>query len=158
MYKSDQHQEEEEEEIVPLTHAQALNMFGERAMRPSCMTPCGVLSAQVGVSILSALGWTVWAWIAGGDREGAVDLVPGLSALMGGAICFVPAALFALELSRVERNRSVTVMVIGEVVKVLFTLALFTLVAAKLADVRWLPLGLTYLLALKTYWVALVLR
>lgn len=47
---------------------------------------------------------------------------------------------------------------IGIGIIILATVALFVLVVVLYRDLRWVPMLVTFLLALKTYWVALAIR
>ncbi len=49
-------------------------------------------------------------------------------------------------------------LVVGEAVKMGLTLAMFVAIAVGYPGVLWLPLLVTYLVALKTYWLALALH
>jgi ATP synthase protein I len=49
-------------------------------------------------------------------------------------------------------------LVTGELLKIIATIAMFILVIKFYPDLDWLPLLLTYVLALKCYWLALILR
>lgn len=133
----------------PISHEQAVSMFGEQALRPSSMTPGRVVLIQVAVTLLSAL-----AWAALGPEPGPY----GWSAWLGGMVCFVPSAFFALRLWMARDRASVGGLVVGEAIKVLATVALFVLVVVLYRDLRWVPMLVTFLLALKMYWVALALR
>lgn len=77
------------------------------------------------------------------------------SALIGGAIGWIPSALFALRLSA---RVSVASWVVGELIKIGLTIALFVAAAVFLPALNWLALLVTYIVVLKTYWVALILR
>ncbi|MBY4897659.1 ATP synthase subunit I [Cupriavidus sp. AU9028] len=133
----------------PITREQAVSMFGERALRPSTMTPGRVVLIQVVVTLLSAAAWAVF-----GPEAGPY----GWSAWFGGMVCFVPSAFFALRLWMARERTSVGGLVVGEAIKVFATVALFVLVVVLYRDLRWVPMLVTFLLALKTYWVALALR
>jgi ATP synthase protein I len=142
--------EREEEAVDPLSHADAVTLFGERALRPSRMTPGKIVLAQVVVTLLSALCWALF-----GKQAGPY----GWSALFGGAVCFVPSGFFALRLWTARERASVGGLVMGEAIKVFATVALFVLVVVLYRDLRWVPMLVTFLLALKTYWVvAMALR
>lgn len=140
---------EEVEPIEALSHDAAVSLFGEKALRPSRMTPGKVVLAQVAVTALSALGWALF-----GPQPGPY----GWSAWFGGAVCFVPSAFFAFRLWLARERASVSGLVLGEAIKVFATVALFVLVVVLYRDLRWVPLLVTFLLALKTYWVALAIR
>jgi ATP synthase protein I len=47
---------------------------------------------------------------------------------------------------------------VGEALKMGVTIAMFVGIAFRYHDVQWIPLLVTYLIALKTYWIALALR
>ena len=47
---------------------------------------------------------------------------------------------------------------LGEAFKMGATIAMFVAIAFWYRDVQWIPLLVTYLIALKTYWIALALR
>lgn len=137
------------DDIEPLSRAEAVTLFGEQALRPSRMTPGRVVLAQVAVSLLSALAWAIFG----------EDPVPyGWSAFLGGAACFVPSAFFAFRLWAARGRASIGGLVIGEAIKVLGTVAMLVLVVMLYRDLRWVPMLVTFLLALKTYWVALAFR
>jgi ATP synthase protein I len=53
---------------------------------------------------------------------------------------------------------SVVGLVTGEIIKIIATTAMFFLVIVFYPDLDWLPLLLTYVLALKCYWLAWILR
>lgn len=139
----------EDEAVDPLSHAEAVKLLGERALRPSRMTPGKVVVAQVVVTVLSAIAWSVFA------REQAAS---GWSAFFGGMACFVPSGFFALRLWMSRGQPSVGGLVAGEAIKVFGTMALLVLVIVLYRELRWVPMLVTFLLALKTYWVALAIR
>lgn len=139
----------EDEMVDPLSHADAVKLLGESALRPSRMTPAKVVVAQFVVTVLSALAWAVFA------RDAAPS---GWSALFGGLACAVPSGFFALRLWMSRGQPSVGGLVAGEAIKVFGTVALLVLVIVLYRDLRWIPMLVTFLLALKTYWVALAIR
>ena len=98
-----------------------------------------------------------------------VSLVAGLlggshaaiSALLGGAACFVPNGLFALKLAAAARRpqgTSPAVFLVGEFVKVVSTLALLGLVVAFYKDLVWLALLASVIVVLKSYMLTLLVR
>jgi ATP synthase protein I len=136
---------EQENTITPLTRDEARKLFGPKVDRPSRVTPLRVVAAQIALSLLVAL--VVWLFF--GQSLHAV-----LSALLGGAVCWVPGALFALYLKR-SGGRSRMALVAGEALKAGITLALFVAIGETYHEVRWLPMLAAYLVGLKAYWVAL---
>ncbi|MEJ0003202.1 MAG: ATP synthase subunit I [Pararobbsia sp.] len=138
----------EDNNIVPLTRTEAEQLFGAGVSRPSRVTPFKVVAAQMAVSLVAAL--VCWQFLASQAHAAR-------SALLGGAICWVPGALFALRLRR-GLQQSMLGWMLGEAIKMGVTVAMFVVIAVYVPDVRWVPLLVTYLVALKTYWVALALR
>jgi len=145
----DDNTRDEEEAVDPLSRAEAARLLGERALRPSRMTPARVVVAQVIVTLLSATAWAVFA---------NAQAASGWSAFFGGAVCFVPSGFFALRLWMSRGQPTVGGLVAGEAIKVFGTVALFVLVVVLYRELRWVPMLVTFLLALKTYWVALAIR
>ena len=108
----------------------------------------------VGLQILAVLTVALVAWPLGGANA-------AVSALLGGAACVVPNALFALRLQIAARRPQGTdmgVFFVGEFVKIGSTVALLVLVAWAWKDVVWLALIVAVIAALKSYMVALLLR
>lgn len=140
--------ERQDNDIVPLTRAEAEALFGPQVSRPSRVTPYRVVLAQMVLSLVATLAWWLFS-----KSPGAA----ALSAFVGGAIGWVPSALFA---ARLSRGGAATVMgwMVGEALKLGVTIGMFIGVAYGYPGVHWLPLLITYLVALKTYWIALAWR
>lgn len=138
----------QDDNIVPLTRVEAERLFGPNVGRPSRVTPNGVVIAQVALSLVATLAWWLFS-----KSPGAA----ALSAFLGGAIGWLPSALFV---ARLKAGGSATVMswVAGEALKLGVTIGLFAAVAFGYAGVHWVPLLVTYLVVLKTYWIALAWR
>ena len=141
--------EQQDNNIVPLTRAEAEKLFGPNVSRPSRVTPFKVVAAQMVLSLGATLVW--WLFY---KPPGAA----ALSAFLGGAICWVPGALFAARLRTLSGAETVMSWMIGEALKMGTTIAMFVAIAFWYHDVRWVPLLVTYLIALKTYWIALAWR
>ena len=141
--------EQEDNNIVPLTRAEAEKLFGPNVSRPSRVTPFKVVAAQMVLSLGATLVW--WLFY---KPPGAA----ALSAFLGGAICWIPGALFAARLRTLSGAETVMSWMIGEALKMGTTIAMFVAIAFWYHDVRWVPLLVTYLIALKTYWIALAWR
>ena len=141
--------EQQDNNIVPLTRAEAEKLFGPNVSRPSRVTPFKVVVAQMVLSLGATLVW--WLFY---KPPGAA----ALSAFLGGAICWVPGALFAARLRTLSGAETVMSWMIGEALKMGATIAMFVAIAFWYHDVRWVPLLVTYLIALKTYWIALAWR
>jgi ATP synthase protein I len=141
--------EQQDNNIVPLTRAEAEKLFGPTVSRPSRVTPFKVVMAQMVLSLGATLLWWLF-YKPPGDAA--------LSAFLGGAICWVPSALFAARLIKLNGAATVMSWMIGEALKMGATIAMFVAIAFWYHDVRWVPLLVTYLIALKTYWIALARR
>jgi ATP synthase protein I len=66
--------------------------------------------------------------------------------------------MFAARLRTLSGAETVMSWMIGEALKMGATIAMFVAIAFWYHDVRWMPLLVTYLIALKTYWIALAWR
>jgi ATP synthase protein I len=136
----------QDNKIVPLTRAEAETLFGPDVSRPSRVTPFKVVAAQMVLSLCATLAW--WLFYS---PPGAA----ALSAFLGGAICWVPSGLFAARLKAKSGAETVASWVIGEAIKMGATIAMFAAIAYGYKGVLWVPLLVTYLIALKTYWIAM---
>ncbi|WP_431820957.1 ATP synthase subunit I [Burkholderia sp. F1] len=138
----------QDDNIVPLTRAEAEKLFGPNVSRPSRITPYKVVVAQVALSLVATLAWWLFSKSPGAAAQ---------SAFLGGAIGWVPSALFV---ARLKAGGSATVMswVAGEALKLGVTIGMFAAVAFGYPGVHWVPLLVTYLVVLKTYWIALAWR
>jgi ATP synthase protein I len=141
--------EAQDNNIVPLTRDQAEKLFGPQVSRPSRVTPFRVVAAQMVLSLGATLLWWLF-YKPPGDAA--------LSAFLGGAICWVPSALFAARMKAKSGHESIMGWMIGEGLKMGATIAMFVAIAYGYKGVQWVPLLVTYLVALKTYWVAMVWR
>jgi ATP synthase protein I len=109
--------------------------------------------------LVTLLSWA--AWSAKGKPFGLDSAA--ISALLGGLAAIVPATLFAMR-AKVLSSRtnvmgaSVFALVTGELIKIIATVAMFVLIIVLYPKLDWLPLLLTYVLALKCYWLAWILR
>ncbi|ASL44071.1 hypothetical protein bAD24_I11310 [Burkholderia sp. AD24] len=141
--------EQQDNNIVPLTRTEAEKLFGPNVSRPSRVTPFKVVAAQMVLSLGATLLWWLF-YKPPGDAA--------LSAFLGGAICWVPSALFAARLRTLSGATTAMSWMIGEALKMGTTIAMFVAIAFWYHDVSWVPLLVTYLVALKTYWIALAWR
>lgn len=141
--------EAQDNNIVPLTRDQAEKLFGPEVSRPSRVTPFRVVAAQMVLSLGATLLWWLF-YKPPGDAA--------LSAFLGGAICWAPSALFAARLKAKSGAETIVSWMIGEALKMGATIAMFVAVAYWYKSALWLPLLVTYIIALKTYWVAMALR
>lgn len=156
--KRDRWDDEEKAEppVRALSHDEAVALFGEQALRASRITPFSIVLGQVAITLLCALGWFVGSWYTGTGTASAGQAA--LSALLGGGVCVVPSAWFAMRLSGARGFESIARLVVGEAIKVLGTVALLVVVVVVFKGLHWPPLLITLILALKMYWVGLALR
>ncbi|WP_438394870.1 ATP synthase subunit I [Caballeronia sp. DA-9] len=143
--------EAKDNNTVPLTRAEAETLFGPEVSRSSRVTPFKVVAAQMVLSLVATLVWWLFYSPPGTAVPGAV----ALSAFLGGAICWVPSALFAARLKAKSGAETIASWVIGEAMKMGATIAMFVAIAYGFKGVLWIPLLVTYLIALKTYWIAM---
>jgi ATP synthase protein I len=140
--------EQQDNNIVPLTRAEAEQLFGPEVSRPSRVTPYKVVIVQMVLSLVATLAWWLFSKSPGPAAQ---------SAFLGGAIGWIPSALFAVRL-RLGGAGTVMSWVAGEALKLGVTIAMFAAVAFGYVGVHWAPLLVTYLVVLKTYWIALAWR
>ena len=104
---------------------------------------------QVLIALVMALGW-------GAFRNPNA----GVSALLGGAICFLPSALFAWRL-RSAAKRGVAAFgatfFVGEIVKLGLSAVLFAVVLQGYRDVDHAALVVTFIVTLQAYLLALLI-
>ena len=103
---------------------------------------------------VAALLAAVVAWALGGTAA-------AWSALAGGAACVVPNGLFALRLAAAARRPQGTTAAtffVGEFLKVGSTVALLALVAWAYRDLVWLAMIASFIVTLKSYFIALIWR
>jgi ATP synthase protein I len=86
------------------------------------------------------------------------------SSFLGGLVCVLPSALFLIRLELAKKTqitnprKYVAALVSGELIKISVTLMLFLGVAYLIPGVLWVPLLVTYVLALKCVWLAWLWR
>jgi ATP synthase protein I len=119
--------------------------------------PWGVIAGQMLATIVGALISCVF-WDNG--RIGVYTY----SAFLGGLIGVLPAALFLLRLEiargaqRLTSGGFLSALVSGEVIKITATIAMFIWLAFNYAELKWIPLLLTYIVTLKCYLLGLFWR
>lgn len=148
--------DDSEEYRKPLTKSELEAILGASALKPSRVTVRRLLILQGLVTLISGLAWSARG------KPFALDS-SAISALLGGLAALVPAVLFAAR-AKVLSSRanalgsSVFALVTGELLKIIATIAMFVLVIVFYQDLDWLPLLLTYVLALKCYWLAWLIK
>lgn len=108
----------------------------------------------IGLQILATAIVSALAWPLAGPQA-------AVSALLGGAACALPNALFALRLtlaSRRTQGASVATFFVGELFKIGSTIALLALIAWAYEDLVWLALVVAIIAALKSYLIAIFWR
>jgi ATP synthase protein I len=150
-----------EELPKPLTRAELEVILGSEALEPSIISVKRLFALQAFVTMLSCFAW---GWSVKGKPFGLDS--SAISALLGGLIAIIPAGLFAIRARLLTKKviesgvarLAVAGLVTGEIIKIIATIAMFFLVIVFYPDLDWLPLLLTYVLALKCYWLAWILR
>lgn len=146
-----------EELSKPLTRAELEVILGSEALKPSKISVKRLFVLQALVTLLSCLAW---AWSVKGKPFGLDS--SAISSLLGGLIAIIPAGLFAMRAKLLATKAvgsnvagsSVVGLVTGELIKIIATVAMFFLVIVFYPELDWLPLLLTYVLALKCYLLA----
>jgi len=137
------------EEIVALQQA--------NAEKHRNLSPWKIVLAQVLITAISMLFWSIF-----GEPVG-VSLYTQ-SAFLGGLISVLPSTLFLMRLEMAKKSRKLNpgsflaALVSGEFIKIVATLMMFVGIAYLVPGVLWVPLLVTYLLALKCVWLAWLLR
>jgi ATP synthase protein I len=144
-----------------LTRAELEVILGSEALEPSIISVKRLFALQAFVTMLSCFAW---GWSVKGKPFGLDS--SAISAMLGGLIAIIPAGLFAIRARLLTKKviesgvarLAVAGLVTGEIIKIIATIAMFFLVIVFYPDLDWLPLLLTYVLALKCYWLAWILR
>jgi len=108
-----------------------------------------ILALQVALSLAAAvIAALIWGLSAGGW------------ALVGGAVCVGPSALFAFKLWRAAKHSSQAfgiAFVFGELIKVVLVAALFALVYSRFGGIDALALLLGFIAAIQGYFLAFLI-
>lgn len=149
--------EPEEEVFRVLSKEEMTALQASNAVKHPPLSPWRILAAQVAVTVLSMVIWSIF-----GEPVG-VSLYTQ-SAFLGGLISVLPTTLFLLRLELAKKSqilnpgRFLAALVSGEFIKIVVTLMLFIGIAYLVPGVLWVPLLVTYLLALKCVWLAWLWR
>ena len=149
--------EPEEEVYRVLSKAEMIALQQSNATKYPTLSPWKIILAQTAVTVVS-MG--VWSFFGEPIR---VSLYTQ-SAFLGGLISVLPTALFLtrLELAkksqRLNPERFLAALISGEFIKIATTLMLFIGIAYFVPGVLWVPLLVTYVLALKCVWLAWLWR
>ncbi|MBU3574470.1 ATP synthase subunit I [Polynucleobacter sp. UK-Mo-2m-Kol15] len=149
--------EPEEEVYRVLSKEEMTALQASNAVKHPPLSPWRILAAQVVLTALSMAIWSIFGEPAG------VSLYTQ-SAFLGGLISVLPSALFLIRLELAKKaqvlnpGNYLAALVSGEFIKIVVTLMLFLGVAYWLPGVFWVPLLVTYVLALKCVWLAWLWR
>lgn len=153
--------EEDDQEVDvyrALSRDEAKALFGNNKKAFASISPWLVVRIQLLMTGVCILFWAIFA----DPMEGRTLYT--YSAFWGGFIGFFPVLVFALrvQVSRSMKNpspgRMLSAIVSGELMKIVLTIGLFLGVALAIPNLQWLPLLVTYMLTLMSYWLAWVLR
>jgi len=150
--------EQEVEVYRALNRDEAKALFGNNKKAFATISPWLVVRIQLLMTGVAVLFWSIFADPMKGRALYAY------SAFWGGFIGFFPAVVFALrvQISRGMKKPSpgkmLSAIVSGELMKIALTIGLFLGVAFAVPNLQWLPLLVTYIVTLTSYWLAWVLR
>ena len=146
------------EEPFRVYSSEEMQALLQTSKRKSRLTlPWGVVAAQVAVTVVGALIACIF-W-----DDGRISVYT-YSAILGGLIGVLPAVLFLLRLEvargaqRLTSGGFLSALVSGEVIKITATIAMFIWLAFNYAELKWIPLLLTYIVTLKCYLLGLFWR
>ena len=150
--------DEPEEEVYRVLSKEEMAIL-QKSNSPTrpLLSPWKILAAQGAVTVLSMVVWAVFG------EPVRVSLYTQ-SAFLGGLISVLPSALFLTRLELVKKTQILNpgnylaALVSGEFIKIAVTLMLFVGIAYLVPDVLWVPLLVTYVLALKCVWLAWLWR
>ena len=147
----------EEEVFRVYSKAEIDALQQQNASKYRSLSPWKIILAQVLITLVSMLFWSFF-----GEPVG-VSLYTQ-SAFLGGLISVLPSALFLTRLELAKKSQKLNpgsflaALVSGEFIKIAVTLMLFVGIAYLVPGVFWVPLLVTYLLALKCVWLAWLWR
>jgi len=153
----DEWDEPKEEVYRVLSKAEMVALQQSNATKYPAPSPWKLVLAQVLVTAVSMVVWSIF-----GEPVG-VSLYTQ-SAFLGGLISVLPSALFLIRLELAKKSQRLNpgsflaALVSGEFIKIVVTLMLFFGIAYFVPGVLWVPLLVTYLLALKCVWLAWLWR
>lgn len=155
--EADDWDEPEEEVYRVLSKEEMRALQVSAALKHPPLSPWKILAAQLVVTALSMVVWSIFG-------EPAELSFYTQSVFLGGLICVLPSALFLFRLSLAKKTQNLNpgkylaALVSGELIKIFTTLMLFLGVAYLIPEVLWVPLLVTYVLALKCVWLAWLWR
>ena len=155
--KADDWDDLEEEAVRVYSKEEIVALQQSNAAKYRVLSPWKILLAQVLITAISMVFWSIF-----GEPVG-VSLYTQ-SAFLGGLISVLPSALFLTRLEIAKKSQRLNpgsflaALVSGEFIKIAVTLMMFVGIAYLVPGVLWVPLLVTYLLALKCVWLAWLWR
>jgi len=155
--KATEWDEPEEEVIRVYSKEEIVALQQSNAAKYRALSPWKIVLAQMLITALSMVVWSIF-----GEPVG-VSLYTQ-SAFLGGLISVLPSTLFLIRLELAKKTQILNpgnylaALVSGEFIKIVVTLMLFLGVAFLIPGVHWVPLLVTYVLALKCVWLAWLWR
>jgi len=155
--KAKEWDEPEEEVIRVYSKEEIIALQQSNASTHRALSPWKIVLAQMLVTAISMVFWPFFGGPAG------VSLYTQ-SAFLGGLISVLPLVLFLARLEMAKKSqilnpgRFLAALVSGEFIKIVVTLMMFVGIAYSFPGVLWVPLLVTYLLALKCVWLAWLWR
>ena len=149
--------DEPEEVIRVYSKDEIVALQQSNATKYRALSPWKIILAQVLVTAISMMIWSIF-----GEPAGVT--VYTQSAFLGGLISVLPTTLFLIRIELAKKSqklnpgRFLAALVSGEFIKIAVTLMLFIGIAYFVPGVLWVPLLVTYLLALKCVWLAWLWR
>jgi len=147
----------EEEVFRVYSKAEIDALQQQNASKYRSLSSWKIVLAQTLITAISMVFWSIF-----GEPVG-VSLYTQ-SAFLGGLISVLPSALFLTRLELAKKSQKLNpgsflaALVSGEFIKIAVTLMLFVGIAYLVPGVLWVPLLVTYLLALKCVWLAWLWR
>jgi ATP synthase protein I len=149
--------DEPEEVIRVYSKDEIVALQQSNATKYRALSPWKIILAQVLITAISMMIWSIF-----GEPAGVT--VYTQSAFLGGLISVLPTTLFLIRIELAKKSqklnpgRFLAALVSGEFIKIAVTLMLFIGIAYFVPGVLWVPLLVTYLLALKCVWLAWLWR
>jgi ATP synthase protein I len=150
--------DEVEEDVYPvLSRAEMIALQHKSAAKYPALSLWKVLGLQILVTLISMVVWSYFG-------ESAEVSLYTSSAFLGGLLSVLPSTLFLTRLKMAQKTQSLNpgrflaALVSGQFIKIAVTLMLFVGIAYLVPGVLWVPLLVTYVLVLKSVWLACLLR
>lgn len=155
--KANEWDEPEEEVIRVYTKEEIVALQQNNAAKHRTLSPWKIVLAQMLIAAISMVFWSIF-------REPVGVSLYTQSAFLGGLISVLPTTLILVRLELAKKSqilnpgRFLAALVSGEFIKIVLTLMLFIGIAYLVPGVLWVPLLVTYQIALKCVWLAWLWR